>query len=198
MTTWQRLAHWSRYRSRSPGPRRIQMTLASAALLLVIYCSWHVGSSVTNGTIAPSPSGTITYGPPKVVTETVNIPDKFKIVMNTGDTPVAHKINESFPMARSASVSCVPRNPSCVFQPSERPGILNGTCSADGLSCVLRRTVDTAVVMTVTDVTKCTESELTAIAETLHREFPITDGKHAVGNHDCVRFVESRTYPAGL
>ena len=179
--------------------RRPKLLIAFAAtiLMLALVPYWYLGSATTaNGTAAPSSDVRVSYGSPKVLRSTTNVPGKFEIVMNRGETAISHNIHESFPLERDAVVSCVPRNVSCVFRRTAQPGVLEGKCSSDGLSCVLRRTVQTDVVMTVTDVSKCAESDLKDIVQRLNGTFPIVPGQSALEDHSCARHLESRSYAA--
>ena len=181
---------------------RTVTTSAAAAMALILLSCWYLASrSETHEageTVALASGTTISYGNPKIVAETANIPGRFRVVRNESKADLAYTINETFPVERSATVSCVPKNPSCVFRRTAQPGLILGDCSADGLSCVLAVTTQTDIVRTLTDVSECTEAEMTSIGEKLNRKFRIPDGRHGLEDHACARFLETRDYPTAM
>ena len=181
--------------------RNVAPSAAAAMVLILLSCWYFVSRAETREageTVALASGTTISYGDPMIVAETANIPGRFRIVINKGKADLAYAINEKFPVERSATVSCVPKNPSCVFRRTAQPGLLLGDCSADGLSCVLTVTTQTGIVRTLTDVSECTEAEMTSIGEKLNRKFRIPDGRHGLEDHPCARFLETRDYPTAM
>lgn len=170
-------------------------------VLISLSCWYFASRSETRevrDTVTLASGTTISYGVPTIAEETTNIPGKFKVVQNEGATDLEYTINETFPVEHSATVSCVPKNPSCVFRSTAEPGIVQGDCSADGLDCVLTVTEQVGVARKIMDVSKCTEAEMTFIGEKLNRSFRIPNGRHGLEEYSCVRLLDVRDYPTPM
>lgn len=181
---------------------RVVATSLAAAMALVLISLWYLasnsGTREAGDTVTLASGTTISYGEPTIVAETTNIPGSFRVVWNEGKADLEYTITETFPVERSSTVSCVPQNPSCVFRPTAEPGIIRGDCSAERIDCVLTVTTQVGIVSRITDVSECTEAEMTSIGKKLNRSFQIAEGRHGLEEYGCARLLDVRDYPTAM
>lgn len=153
-------------RSILAGRRGLLVGLAVATLVLVAVRLSEPPREL------PPPEPSITYGDPQTETERVNVAGEFAFVNNLSPGAVVHEFTHHIPVESSVE-----------FEFSDE-SLTKGT---------LTTTKTTEITATISDVSRCSESEIAKIADKLDGSFTMA-GEHALDGFPCLRVMEERSY----